>query len=260
MTKGILVILLTASLVWGQQITISGQYSGSGRIKTESQLLLHQSTFETGDCSEWTAAPWGCNIGDLFINTVNPNSGSYSMEIYYHAGAGLDHTRGLRQTISPARDYLHIRGYVYIKTPTGDIDGVQRKLIWTANNAAFDEFSHFLTSDSAAGNIPLRMASNGSIPCGITSWSDYSIYTINYDTRYVIEIAIQMNTPGVLDGEYWLWVDGVERWHGTGRDFRGSCTSGIGSYSLGYQVQGDQATDEYRYWDDVKVSTGYIGP
>lgn len=260
MSRAIIAVLLAASLAWGQQVTFSGQYAVSGQAKTTAQEILHQSTFETGDCSEWTAAPWGCNGAErVQINTVRPHTGSYSMEIHYSASAGQDSTVGLRQTISPAQNLIHIRGYVYLATPIGDVDGVQRKLIWTANDAGAG-LSHFLTSDSAGGVIPLRMSLNSSAPCSLSAWSDYSIYTLNYDTWYSIELAIQLNTPGASDGEYWLWVDGVERKHGINKDFRGTCSDKIGSYSLGYQAQGDQATDEYRCWDDVKVSTGYIGP
>jgi hypothetical protein len=156
----------------------------SGNVAT--QEILFADGFESADCSAWDVDPWNCT-GNLDVNTTQPKSGTYALEITYAQTAGLDLNRWVGDTIASPRTLIHLRGHVYLKTPTGDIDGVQRKLIWFSNDTDSTKFSMMVTSFSAAGSVPLTVTINGSVPCDITGpdvWSDNGLFTLNYDQYY----------------------------------------------------------------------------
>ena len=254
-----------------QQVTVSGPVTLSGQVKMDAVVTssppLFTDGFESGNCNLWDERPWGCNTGDINVNTNRVHSGTYSLEIHYAAGAGSDVNRWIGYTVSPTLTTIHLRGYVNQKTPTGEIDGVQRKLIWFSNDVDSTLFSNFLNTWSASGTMALAVSINSNATCDIQDtdvWADDDLFTLNYDTWYAIEWVVQLNTPhatgGPYDGEYWLYVNGDLKHHGTGKVFRGSCSQGYGMATVGRQTQGDQATDELRYWDDIAISTGYIGP
>ena len=105
------------------------------------------------------------------------------------------------------------------------------------------------------------------IGSGGTAWTHYDLATLNRNTWYCLELAVHPNTPGVYnDGWYRLWVNGTEVNYGTNDhlhvDFRHNQTGNIGQVRVGDQVQryNYNVLNEYRYWDDIVVSTSYIGP
>lgn len=59
-----------------------------------------------------------------------------------------------------------------------------------------------------------------------------------------------------------FWVDGVKYLNVTNANLRGTCNYGWQRFEVGVQANRDNydPVDEERYWDDVVVSTGYIGP
>lgn len=57
-------------------------------------------------------------------------------------------------------------------------------------------------------------------------------------------------------------MDGVKYLNVTNANLRGTCNYGWQRFEVGVQANRDNydPVDEERYWDDVVVSTGYIGP
>jgi hypothetical protein len=74
-----------------------------------------------------------------------------------------------------------------------------------------------------------------------------------------LELMIRANEPGKADGELAAWIDGTLYIHYTGFRWRSAPQVKLKRFSLGLYVH--QAAKENTVWyDDVALSTGYIGP
>jgi len=76
---------------------------------------------------------------------------------------------------------------------------------------------------------------------------------------YCLEHMIQVNDPGRANGELAAWIDGKLYIHYTG--FRWRSTPDVRLKRFGIGVYVHRATQDNTVWyDDVALSTGYIGP
>ena len=76
---------------------------------------------------------------------------------------------------------------------------------------------------------------------------------------YCLEHMIQVNDPGQANGELAAWIDGKLYTHYTG--FRWRTTPDVKLKRFGIGVYVHRATRDNTVWyDDVALSTGYIGP
>ncbi|MGA2631633.1 MAG: polysaccharide lyase, partial [Terriglobia bacterium] len=152
--------------------------------------------------------------------------------------------------------------YVYLKTPEpgGTADGIQRKIMWVQDIRGTANYSFFITSDAANGVIPLRFSTNGNVQ--VPAFSFWNIGTLNYNQWYCLELEVQLNTPGSSDGAVRFWVNGTQVLNQTGVNIRGSFTTGAGVISFGRQADRTNynPVNEYRYWNDMVISTSYVGP
>lgn len=79
------------------------------------------------------------------------------------------------------------------------------------------------------------------------------------DRWYCLEHMIKANTPGKIDGELAAWIDGKLYQHYTGIRWRN--TERVKLKRVCYGVYIHQSTKPNTVWyDDVVVSTGYVGP
>jgi len=76
---------------------------------------------------------------------------------------------------------------------------------------------------------------------------------------YCLEHMIRANSPGKADGELAAWIDGRLYIHYTGFRWRSSDAVRIKRFDLGVYVH-QAAKDNTVWYDDVALSTGYIGP
>ena len=250
---------------------------------TPSTGPVFQDGMESGNFSAWDSV-W--NATDVTVQSSIKHGGNYAAQIHYYicgdlnnsacGAAHQDWNRYLTKFFNSTNGYpnglthFFTRGYVYIKSPEpgGTKDNVQRKLMWaqidtqsTAPNHGMD-WSLIITSDSAGGVIPVRFATQGFEP-GLPVFSNWGIGTLNYDQWYCLELEIQLNTPGNADGLVNFWVDGVQKLHHPNVNLIGTSTAGVGYVSFGRQSDRFNfiPIDEYRYWDDIVISTaGPIGP
>lgn len=76
---------------------------------------------------------------------------------------------------------------------------------------------------------------------------------------YCLEQMIQANTPGEADGEAAAWIDGRLYLHYRGLRWRSDAAVKIKRFDIGIYIH--QARKDNTVWyDDVVLSTGYIGP
>jgi hypothetical protein len=77
-----------------------------------------------------------------------------------------------------------------------------------------------------------------------------------------LELEVQLNTVGSSDGAVRFWVNGTQTLNQTGVNIRGSFPTAAGVISFGRAANryNYAVMDEYRYWDDMVISTSYVGP
>lgn len=239
-----------------------------------SPAPLFEDDFESGNFAAWTTIVCASGVNCPAVNTNRVHAGTYSYEQRYvicsdptNPTCGASHqdiNRYPRKTLSPAPTTLFVRGWLYLKTPEpgGTKDGVQRKVY--GFQAANGEWFSFVTMDAVAGVNRIRLTQNGSSACGVTAASFQFGEATLWDGWHSLEVKVQLNTPGLSDGQTALWIDGVQLGSSsTNRNIRGTCTTGIDHVRVGLQADRNNydPVDEYRYWDDIVFSlTGPIGP
>jgi len=83
--------------------------------------------------------------------------------------------------------------------------------------------------------------------------------TITRDRWYCLEHMIKANEVGKADGELAAWIDGKLYIHYTGIRWRTSGDVKLKRFDIGVYVH--QARKDNTVWyDDVALSTGYVGP
>lgn len=83
--------------------------------------------------------------------------------------------------------------------------------------------------------------------------------TLERDRWYCMEHMIKCNTPGKADGELAAWIDGKLYIHYKGINWRTSADVKIKRLELVVYVH-QARKDNTAWYDDVALSTGYIGP
>jgi len=73
------------------------------------------------------------------------------------------------------------------------------------------------------------------------------------------EVMVRVNTPGAADGELAAWIDGRLYAHFRGFRWRSAATVLLKRFGLDVYVHRARRTNIVWY-DDVVVSTGYVGP
>jgi hypothetical protein len=76
---------------------------------------------------------------------------------------------------------------------------------------------------------------------------------------YCLEHMIRANTPGKADGELAAWIDGRLYIHYTGFRWRNTDAVRLKRFTFGVYVH-QAAKDNTVWYDDVALSTGYVGP
>jgi hypothetical protein len=79
------------------------------------------------------------------------------------------------------------------------------------------------------------------------------------DRWYCLEHMIAANDPQKADGELAAWIDGKLYIHYTGFRWRTSAEVKLKRFDIGVYVH-QAKKDNTVYYDDVALSTGYIGP
>lgn len=273
---------LLASSAAAQQVSRSGQSSLSGQAT--SSPVIFKNGFEEGTFSAWDAhiEDPANNFGSMLMNS-NPTyvrTGSYSALGTYiictdsgnpdcgaaHQDSNNFFTKRFNNTngYPNGLDHIFARAYFKFHINTGGRTDVGRKLFYLKAPDVFNgDWSMFF---GAALDYTWTFGNDytGANPCGLTvtgNWDATPTYT--FDTWYAVEVEVQANTPGQADGWARMWVNGTMVKEKTNWNIRGSCTSGIGRVEIGRMADRPDYTvnvNELHAVDDLKISSGYIGP
>lgn len=136
--------------------------------------------------------------------------------------------------------------------------------VWSGNGPS----QNYLTLDPASGTLP------GAASVVTTAYNDFAhlrwlgmirgMTPIFEDAGagkwYCIESRVKLNTPGLLDGAFDLWIDDRPEASGTGLDWRGSFAGyGINAIFLENYWNSGSPRRQERYFDHLVVSTERIG-
>ena len=265
-----------------QQASLTGKYALTGKFSTASSSanILFSDNFESDDTD--LVPTWDySNSSSIDLNTDANyvHGGSKSGRFHYVLAAGdpasQDSNRWVSKVFtSPTHDDVHVGGWVYFKTPEVGQDSyaVQRKLMWfcdaTGANQNSWTWETVLTTWTGYGGTsytdrlyPTIVQSNAA-NCGGSGDTWYLSDYFSWNAWHFIEFEVKLNTPSTHDGTIRLWVDGSLWYENTSAYPRGTCSSNMTFFSIGRQTNRthSEAIDEYRYWDDVTIADGYIGP
>jgi hypothetical protein len=84
-------------------------------------------------------------------------------------------------------------------------------------------------------------------------------FLVERGTWHCYEVMVKLNKPGSHDGEQAFWVDGKKIYHQTGIRWRDTEDLRLNSLMLDVYVH-QSRHDNTCWFDDVKISTEYIGP
>jgi hypothetical protein len=235
--------------------------------------------------------PWG-NVTDsrLQVNTDASfcKKGRKSLKIYYNicgdstnpACRGAHTSDDHNVVISQPKGLSHffLRAYFHVKHPEsgGTVDGLGRKLfyVWADPSNPSNLWSAILATYSSGGVMKMTWTQqNGAIgggsyvsDCGTTNPPPLTgtACRMQYDTWYSVEMEIQNNTATASpwNGQVRIWLNGEKVYDVTGWNLNMQYNYPIKAFFIGDQVDRDNylPVNEYRYVDDVVLSTSYVGP
>jgi hypothetical protein len=242
-------------------------------------VVLFHSGFETAD----PAWDYTNGAADVSVDTAPPpgRSGN-ALKIHFKICGATDGTCGsssqdtnrwVSKIINPGLTHVFVRGWVYYKTPESDAPApsttyVQRKVFYfsdstSASNSVLN-YMPTLTSWNATGGKPtstIQLAMVLAGPnCGIPTSEKDDIGSMNFDTWNEVQMELQLNTPGAADGIIRIWLNGALVYEVTNASIRGTCSTPLSFFSVGRQSNryNYSVVDEYRYWDDIAISTSML--
>jgi len=253
-----LLVGLLAAIAYAQSSikVCKAPLSGGGTV-------LFSADFEDNGYTTWDYV----NAGDpgyaINTNMSYVHGGTHSSGVHY----GFSNPPDTSQDLAMLKDFTgngleewYARGYLYLKTPTGTVDILNRKLLFISddNGSGGYNWSLFLLTFPASGANPLAFATNDNTYVLAFSYPD--LFTLQYDTWYCLELRVKLDTGGSGNGIIQVWVNGTKVLDVT-HAIRGSFTTGGNWFGFGKQASISSGTvNEYRYWDDIVISTGYVGP
>lgn len=221
---------------------------------------------------------------------TEPNTGLVSLGTPPTSTTGCrsdhqDDNHSFDYTNAGGLNHWFLREKVYFKSPeTGANSNQGRKLLYVRDNTSFNPGSYSIilatldpTTDFWPGDGPIFLTwslqsgtiGGGSyvVDCGITWGTPISGLGCNlqYDTWYTIEMEVKNSTVTAApwDGIVRIWVNGTSVYENTGWSLNRGLNLPLKRWNIGQQTDRpnfNYPVYEYRYIDDVAISTSYIGP
>lgn len=248
---------------------------------------LFQDDFESGNLAAWTYSQ-----GETIQSTIK-HAGTYAAQAHYvvcgdstnpacgasHQDEDLFMDKVVDTTGIPE---VHVRGYFYIKSPeAGATTHAAKKLFyfmsdpggtptigWSQGIGVWDlnpgtgplNMSWFLQNGAIGGNSFNIDCGSTNPPTPITGLG----CNLQYNTWYSLEERITYNTLAgpTWNGQVQIWINGTSVLNITGWSLNRDSGLPLKFFGIGFQVDRTNylPVDEYRYWDDIKIGTSYIGP
>ncbi len=212
-----------------------------------------------------------------------------SLEVFYPKGKGGsgsanrklaigDTPVGSGKAVRKGEKFDTVYWRMYVKHQKGWIGNgpakMSRVMIFNAGDWSQAMISHVWGSGPNLTLDPVRAARGdkattsryndwgGLTWLGNSPGSQFKIHATEESGRWVcVEALAKLNTPGKSDGYNCLWIDGIRQCERRNLDFRSQYTKyGVNAVFMESYWNKGSPVDQYRWYDDLVVSTGYIGP
>lgn len=225
--------------------------------------IIFQDNFETGDKSKWD---YSVPLAEVTGSVVK--SGAYSLHIPYDLPAGppehADNNRFVEVYLGEfSVDHFFVRGYFRL-ADTG-LTTAAKKLYYIWSYPQSEPYWDIIVSAYEWGEDDLSITLSSNYyeysDLRIPVW-DIARGNVHYNTWHCLELEIDLNTPGYSDGNSRIWLDGALVHTSANISIRND-TKPLGIVRAGAQIDrnGDElARHEDRYWDNIVISTEYVGP
>jgi len=228
--------------------------------------VVASADFEDGTLGSFTN-PWGKGI-DVVADPANAGHGKVARLHYqtFPAGGNFDDNKALFPrglSIGLGNEVL-FQGDVYLpSTARMAASGpayVLRKLFrfgWDGKS-----FPHPLETELVAFGPQFQVYNiYGSHENTTSDYIDPSVANLTAGAWHQVKLQLKLNSSfAASDGIVRVWVDSIlifertsKRWSDPGWTDR-PASYVWNSWGVGYQANGQQAIDEYRYWDNIKFS------
>ena len=214
--------------------------------------------FSTGSSSPFTVAS-GSVTGNADINIMSDPTGLMGGQIarIHFVRSSTGTSPDVNRALQFRRSVYHgqtvfFRGRIMIPTPAANMTHAMRKLF-------------YVQTGSPSSSFCVIKADGTSLKAEVTNSRLFRIGSIPFGKPFWIEAQITVNSaPGVADGIFRVWQDGVLVVDHNDVEWIDNQAAGqnFNRFMFGQQAQMDAATtfDEYRYWDNIAISTRRIGP
>jgi hypothetical protein len=214
----------------------------------------------------------GSNTGNAQIVLMADPTGAFGGNVArmrYVSGAGDGQVDvNVKLTYNHAAGFsfgttFFLRGHVYIPTPASDMLNGQRKLFYLQTQSNGPDAFIFLKAEPAISGGQSLKLEFPKLPSGNLAPGCGSIL---FNTKTSIELQVTVNSAaGVGDGIVRVWIDGALTYEKLDAcPMRTASKGPFRKFCVGDQCQASLAADiffdEYRYWDNLAVSTTRIGP
>jgi len=220
------------------------------------ETILFQEDFEAGNYAKWDYV----NVGDpgfaINSNLAYVKTGAKSSAVHFSfTGPDSQDLAMLKDFTGNGLEEFWIRAWVYLKTPAGALNILNRKLIFISDDKGGGGYnwSLFLWGAPSAGTNILSFSINDNTYVVAFTYSD--LFTLLYDTWYELVLHVKLDHGVLADGIIQVWVNGTKVLDVV-HAIRGSFTTGAAWFGVGKQASAGAVTvDEWRYFDDVKIYT-----
>jgi hypothetical protein len=240
--------------------------------------------FESGNLDKWDYVNEGKTWlgGYVEPRTDNPHNGLYScamrMIIPPESPEHRDTNPRIQHSFDSPKpnDTVSLRGYLYMANrnfPTDGDSSTKYKLYyvfsddWYNDDHKWDvilEGLHNKGSKDWALKLVQNSYSYTNFPTvwpADEKWENNGNH-LNYDQWYCIEMTVKLNDPGSSNGWIKIYIDDELILDHNNLIIRDN-DAAFGWVGVGYQVDRDGDTekrDSIRYWDDIVISSDYVGP
>ena len=241
--------------------------------------VIYSNNFDNENVSCWNNIKdeWRSSCGDFHdigkgdrmqLSSKYSHSGSYSavQKARYNEDRGQAYLRlASPMTFTNGYDELYVRMWNYYTGDDGKYDhGSMAKIMRVMGSdnstAPWNVIVTVNDNDQNRDSESIAIRYNG----GPNDWgATYGSYTIPDNKWVCFEFHVKLNTLGKSDGLVEFYIDGNLKARKTNINIRGNYNYKINSVLVGgwYSNSGKNSNQwNYRYIDDVAISTNYIGP
>jgi hypothetical protein len=230
--------------------------------------ILFQDDFESGNFLKWSMV-WQKSRWSIVNDPTGSSNKVARVHFYQSATDGPAHWDDNEMLIAKPLNGVKrwfTRGYLYFPPDINwggtKNDTIARKLLyfkgvnWDNNTSVWGAMiGGYYDKARNAHELTFGMGNHGG-----TAASIHGLGYISAGSWHCLELEIDISKP---PGSHILrvWVNGIKTAERTNLNITGSNTAGLDSVEVGRQTDrfNHNGVDEYRYWDNIVISTNYVG-